>query len=345
MLGLFFFIMLLIGAFMTARSAGYAAPRARSGAGGGLDRAHPRCDRRLLRRDLFRDLPDGLLLLAPPRNRRDVRPHIVLNALALHADGSGVQTYCRELLRALPPEIDADLTAVVQRTRAGELPLRAWRACADGLRRRAPHDREPAQHRRRPISCTRSMSTCRCGPARRRSRRCTTCRSSTSRSAFGWARRVGKQVTTRRSIRRADAVIAVSAFTAERVQARFGRDSHVVLEAPGPGFAPPPPTRIDAGASSLLVARAVRPARRQPRTAQGRADPRARGRGGAGCRSCSPAGTSSPSTRRRARALLGQVDAARSSRALRRGDGRSRTCRATRDSGCRRSKRWRAARP
>jgi glycosyltransferase involved in cell wall biosynthesis len=58
-------------------------------------------------------------------------------------------------------------------------------------------------------------------------------------SAFGWARRVGKQVTTRRSIRRADAVIAVSAFTAERVKARFGRDSQVVLEAPGPGFAPP----------------------------------------------------------------------------------------------------------
>jgi len=58
-------------------------------------------------------------------------------------------------------------------------------------------------------------------------------------TAFGFARRVGKQITTRRSIRRADAVIAVSAFTAERVRARFGRDSTVVLEAPGPGFAPP----------------------------------------------------------------------------------------------------------
>jgi glycosyltransferase involved in cell wall biosynthesis len=34
-------------------------------------------------------------------------------------------------------------------------------------------------------------------------------------------------------------VIAVSTFTAERVRARFGRESHVVPEAPGPGFSPP----------------------------------------------------------------------------------------------------------
>jgi glycosyltransferase involved in cell wall biosynthesis len=58
-------------------------------------------------------------------------------------------------------------------------------------------------------------------------------------TAFGWARRVGKQVTTRRSVRRADALIAVSAFTAERVRALFGRDARVVLEAPGPDFVPP----------------------------------------------------------------------------------------------------------
>ena len=40
------------------------------------------------------------------------------------------------------------------------------------------------------------------------------------------------------AIRHADAVVSVSAFTAERVRARFGRDSVVVHEAPARGFAP-----------------------------------------------------------------------------------------------------------
>ena len=150
MLGLFFFVLLLIAAFRTRAVGRYAAPRSRSGARGGIDRAHSRCRGGLLRRDLFRDLPDGLLLLAPPRNRRDVRPHIVLNTLALHAGGSGVQTYCRELLRALPSEIDADLTAVVQRRGQAELPAVCAGAAFDriakvcGARSRACAARGPA---------------------------------------------------------------------------------------------------------------------------------------------------------------------------------------------------------
>jgi glycosyltransferase involved in cell wall biosynthesis len=167
-----------------------------------------------------------------------VRPHIVLNALALHAGGSGVQTYCRELLRALPAEIDADLTAVVQQRAVGEVPgeqhLVVRRDC-DGVRRtieglRGPGSADlvhgldvdlPLRPGAPSVATVHDLSLF------------------DEPTAFGWARRVGKQLTTRQSIRRADAVIAVSPFTAERVRARFGRDAHVVLEAPAPGFSPP----------------------------------------------------------------------------------------------------------
>jgi glycosyltransferase involved in cell wall biosynthesis len=64
-------------------------------------------------------------------------------------------------------------------------------------------------------------------------------------SAFRLAKRLGKPWSLRRAIKAADAVISVSAFTAERVRARFGRDSVVVHEAAGPGFAPPAADAVD----------------------------------------------------------------------------------------------------
>jgi len=175
-----------------------------------------------------------------------VRPNIVLSALALHADGSGVQTYCRELLRALPNAApDAELTAVVQRRATGELPPDV---------RAAP--RRDCEGLRRTIEGMRAVGQCDLVhgldvdlPIRPGAPTVTTVHDLSlfdRPDAFGFARRVGKQITTRRAIRHADAVIAVSAFTAERVRARFGRDSHVVLEAPGPGFAPPPAAAVDA---------------------------------------------------------------------------------------------------
>jgi glycosyltransferase involved in cell wall biosynthesis len=167
-----------------------------------------------------------------------VRPRIVLNALALHASGSGVQTYCRQLLRALPGQLDADVVAVVQKRALGEL--------NDGVR---PLTRRDCDGVRRTLESLRSA-----GPAdlvhaldvdlplRSRAATVTTVHDLSlldEPNAFGWARRVGKQLTTRRSVQRADAVIAVSAFTAERVRAHFARDAQVVLEAPGPEFCPP----------------------------------------------------------------------------------------------------------
>lgn len=49
----------------------------------------------------------------------------------------------------------------------------------------------------------------------------------------------GEQALLRSSLRRADAVLAVSSFTAERVQALFGRTAVVTPLAAGPGFFPP----------------------------------------------------------------------------------------------------------
>jgi glycosyltransferase involved in cell wall biosynthesis len=47
------------------------------------------------------------------------------------------------------------------------------------------------------------------------------------------------------TMRTADALIADSAFTAERIRTRFGRDAHVVPLAPGHGLAPPTPAQVD----------------------------------------------------------------------------------------------------
>jgi glycosyltransferase involved in cell wall biosynthesis len=174
-----------------------------------------------------------------------VRPRIVLNALALHASGSGVQTYCRELLRALPGELDADLVAVVQERAVGELGAgvnpRTRRDC-DGVRRTIESLRSTG-----PADLVHALDVDL--PLRSRAATVTTVHDLSlldEPTAFGWARRVGKQLTTRRSVRRADAVIAVSAFTAERVRAHFKRDAQVVLEAPGPEFRPPSHAEIAA---------------------------------------------------------------------------------------------------
>lgn len=57
--------------------------------------------------------------------------------------------------------------------------------------------------------------------------------------AFGGVRARGERLLLSRALRRADAVVAVSAFTAERVQAVLGRDAVVTHLAPAPGLAPP----------------------------------------------------------------------------------------------------------
>lgn len=56
--------------------------------------------------------------------------------------------------------------------------------------------------------------------------------------AFPTVRALGERVVVRQALARADAVLAVSGFTAQRVKDRFGLDAVVTPLAPGPGFAP-----------------------------------------------------------------------------------------------------------
>lgn len=64
--------------------------------------------------------------------------------------------------------------------------------------------------------------------------------------AFGRTRATGERWLVARAVRRADAVVAVSSFTAERVLARFGRHAVVTHLAPAPGAVPPGPGAVAA---------------------------------------------------------------------------------------------------
>jgi glycosyltransferase involved in cell wall biosynthesis len=64
--------------------------------------------------------------------------------------------------------------------------------------------------------------------------------------AFSGMRSRGERLLLKRSLRRADAIVAVSAFSAERVKAIFGRDATVTHLAPAPEFQPADAAAIDA---------------------------------------------------------------------------------------------------
>jgi glycosyltransferase involved in cell wall biosynthesis len=151
----------------------------------------------------------------------------------------------RELLRALPGATNADLVAVVQADAAGELPSRvqpATRRPCVGVRRMLENLRPVG-----PAALVHGLDVEL--PLRPGAPTVTTVHDLSLfdvPSAFTLAKRLGKPWSVRRSIRVADAVVSVSSFTAERVQARFGRDSVVVLEAPGPEFRPPAAAEVEA---------------------------------------------------------------------------------------------------
>ena len=156
-------------------------------------------------------------------------PTISLNALALRPGGTGVQTYIRELLRALAGLGQFDLVATVQADAVDELPpgvtprpvpvaggLRRALASLRGLGRadlvhgldvdlplRAGAPTVATVHDMSPFDVPWTMSR---------------------RKAFG------ERVVYRQALRRADAVIAVSAFTAERLDAWLGITATVVHE-------------------------------------------------------------------------------------------------------------------
>ena len=62
--------------------------------------------------------------------------------------------------------------------------------------------------------------------------------------AFPRRRAVGERLLVASSLRRADAIVAVSAFTADRVRRHTGREAVVVHEAPAPGMVPATPDEV-----------------------------------------------------------------------------------------------------
>ncbi len=170
-------------------------------------------------------------------------PRVVYNALPLAVSGGGVSTYIRELLAAMDGAVDASLAAAVHRAAAAELP--------PGI--------EPLLRRESHGACRAVAGLLGFGPADivhgldvdlpLRSRAATVATVHDLAvfdfpDGFPRHRVIGERMLVRHSIRRADAVVAVSAFTAERVRARLGRDASVVHSAPGTSMVPARPDEI-----------------------------------------------------------------------------------------------------
>lgn len=166
-----------------------------------------------------------------------MRARIALNALALRPGGGGVQTYIRELLAPLARAVDADLVAAVQEDVRAELPpgvAALVRPTADGVVRTL-HGLRSLD----PADVVHGLDVD--VPARRRGATVATVHDLAVFDvpwAFSRARATGERALIRHSLRRVDAVVAVSAFTAERVAARFGRTSVVTSLAPSTDLGP-----------------------------------------------------------------------------------------------------------
>ena len=166
-------------------------------------------------------------------------PRIVYNALPLDPRGGGVSTYIRELLHRMTGVlVDAELVAAVQPVGLVELapgivPL--VKGSSSGLRRALisavgfgpadlTHGLDVDLPVRRPglmVSTVHDLAVY------------------DTPWAFPRHRILGERLLVRTALRRADAVVAMSAFTAERVKDRVGCDSVVVYSAPSPDMVPP----------------------------------------------------------------------------------------------------------
>jgi glycosyltransferase involved in cell wall biosynthesis len=167
-----------------------------------------------------------------------VASRVLFNAMALHPGGSGVQTYIRQLLAAMPAVTSADLHAMIQGHSVGELPpgiAPRVRPVADGWRRAlvglAPAGRADLVH---------GLNVAL--PFGYRCPQVVTVHDLAYFDvpwAFGRRRAAVARLHVRQAVARADALVVPSGFTAERLRRHLGRDAHVVPEAAPAGLHPP----------------------------------------------------------------------------------------------------------
>ena len=172
------------------------------------------------------------------------RPRIAYNALPLDPRGGGVSTYIRELLRALVPVVEAELVAAVRpvgRTLVPDGVTPMVLAESHGARRALAGARGFG-----PADLTHGLDVDL--PLRRSGLRIATVHDMAIFDvpwAFPRFRVRGERMLVRAALRRADAIVAVSEFTAERIRAITGREAVVVHEAPSPEMIPASASEVD----------------------------------------------------------------------------------------------------
>jgi glycosyltransferase involved in cell wall biosynthesis len=183
--------------------------------------------------------------MAAVGDRRGVRPALAFNALALRPGGSGVQTYIRELLGQLVGLVDANLIAAVQDDAVAELPggiAPLVRRRSNGVRRAAAGARDLGR-----VDMVHGLDVDL--PLRRRGPMVATVHDLAVFDvpwAFPKGRAAGERVLLTINVRRADAVIVMSGFTAERLKTRFGREATVIPLAPRSDVTPPTEAQVQA---------------------------------------------------------------------------------------------------
>ena len=165
-------------------------------------------------------------------------PRISYNALPLDPHGGGVSTYIRELLTAMVTVVDARLTAAVRPAGRAELP--------PGIEALVKSDSRGV---RRAISGAVGFGTADLThgldvdlPFKRPGPMVSTVHDMTifdTPWAFPRHRVAGERMLLRHDLRRADAIVAVSSFTAERIDTHLGLAATVVHSAPSPDMSPP----------------------------------------------------------------------------------------------------------
>lgn len=176
---------------------------------------------------------------------------VVVGATCLRPTGAGTSTYVRELLAALPSE-RPDVTAVVQADAVDLVPGRLQTKTvpvSTGTRRAILNKMlRPAGDIFHGLDVDLPIGWR--GP---------TVATFHDLSVFDvpWAcsafRARGERLLLRHAARRADVVIAVSQFTADRVKARLGRDATAIPIAPAPDMCPPTGDAIQAQRAMLAL--------------------------------------------------------------------------------------------